>query len=129
MYVDINLQNVHMLSSFITLFQLKLLIFSFFRNWQICNSTLLAHNYNIARSELSSHTSCGSHQRLQHFQRKDKIVKDFKILNEVVSEKTLMKNVYMCYIGVTEGKTENLKKEGKMRIIILVFNYTIYFAS
>ena len=27
-----------------------------------------------------------------------------------------MKNVHMCYIGVTEGKIENLKKEGKMRI-------------
>ena len=26
-----------------------------------------------------------------------------------------MKNVHMCYIGVTEGKIENLKKEGKMR--------------
>ena len=34
----------------------------------------------------------------------------------------------MCYIGVTEGKIENLKKEGKMRIIILIFIYTIHFA-
>ena len=32
-----------------------------------------------------------------------------------------MKNVPMCYIGVTEGKIENLKKEGKMRISILIF--------
>ena len=39
-----------------------------------------------------------------------------------------MKNVYMCYIGVTEGKIENLKKEGKMRISILIFIYTIHFA-
>ena len=52
---------------------------------------------NIARSEQSSHTPGGSHQRLQHFQRKDKIVKDFIILNQVVSEKTWMKNVHMCY--------------------------------
>ena len=29
-----------------------------------------------------------------------------------------MKNVYKCYIGVTEGKNESLKKEGKMRIRI-----------
>ena len=29
-----------------------------------------------------------------------------------------MKNVPMGYIGVTEGKIENLKKEGKMRISI-----------
>ena len=38
-----------------------------------------------------------------------------------------MKNVPMCYIGVTEGKIENLKKEGKMRISILIFIYTIHF--
>ena len=30
-----------------------------------------------------------------------------------------MKNVHMCYIRVTEGKIENLKKEGKMRISTL----------
>ena len=66
---------------------------------------------NIARSEQSSHTPGGSHQRLQHFQRKDKIVKVFIILNQVVSEKTLMKHVHMCYIRVTEGKIENLKKK------------------
>ena len=34
----------------------------------------------------------------------------------------------MLYIGVTEGKIENLKKEGKMRISILIFIYTIHFA-
>ena len=39
-----------------------------------------------------------------------------------------MKNVHMCYLGVTEGKIENLKKEGKKRISILIFIYTIYFA-
>ena len=38
------------------------------------------------------------------------MVKDFIILNQVVSEKTLMKNVHMCYKRVTEGKIENLKK-------------------
>ena len=27
-----------------------------------------------------------------------------------------MKNVHMCYIRVTEGKIEKLKKEGKMNI-------------
>ena len=35
-----------------------------------------------------------------------------------------MKNVHMCYIGVTAGKIENLKKEGKIRISILIFIYT-----
>ena len=34
----------------------------------------------------------------------------------------------MSLIGVTEGKIENLKKEGKMRISILIFIYTIRFA-
>ena len=40
-----------------------------------------------------------------------------------------MENVYMCYIGVTEGNIENLEKEGKMRINILIFIYTIHFAN
>ena len=31
-----------------------------------------------------------------------------------------MKNVHMCYIRVAEGKIENLKKEGKMRISTLM---------
>ena len=39
-----------------------------------------------------------------------------------------MKNVHMCYIRVTEGKIENLKKEGKIRISTLIFIYTIHFA-
>ena len=38
-----------------------------------------------------------------------------------------MKNVHMCNIRVTEGKIENLKKEGKMKISTLVFIYTIHF--
>ena len=33
-----------------------------------------------------------------------------------------MKNVHMCYIRVTEGKIENLKKEGKMRISFHLHN-------
>ena len=39
-----------------------------------------------------------------------------------------MKNVHMCYIRVTEGKIENLKKEDKMRLSTLIFIYTIHFA-
>ena len=39
-----------------------------------------------------------------------------------------MKNVPMCYIGVTEGKIENLKKEGKMGKSNLILIYTILFA-
>ena len=36
-----------------------------------------------------------------------------------------MKNVHMCYIRVTDGKIENLKKEGKMKISTL-FSFTQY---
>ena len=60
---------------------------------------------------------------------KRQIAKDFIILNQVVAEKTFMKKCpYMCYIRVTEGKKENLKKKGKMMISILIFIYTIHFA-
>ena len=52
---------------------------------------------NIARSEQSLHTPGGSHQRLEHIQRKDKIVKDFIILNQIVSKKTLIK-MSICVI-------------------------------
>ena len=50
---------------------------------------------------------------------------NFIILNQVVAEKTLTKNVHMCYIGVTEVKTE---KEGKMSFSIFIFVYTIHLA-
>ena len=53
---------------------------------------------------------------------------NFIILNQVVAEKTLTKNVHMCYIGVTEGKIEIMKKESKMSFSILIFIYTIHFA-
>ena len=36
--------------------------------------------------------------------------------------------VYMYYISEKEGKKENLKKEGKMRISILISFYTVHFA-
>ena len=39
-----------------------------------------------------------------------------------------MKNVQTCYIRVTEGKIENLKKEVKTRVRTLIFIYTIHFA-
>ena len=50
------------------------------------------------------------------------------MLNQVVAEKKLMKNVYICYIGVTEGKLKKLKKEDKKRISILIFIYTLHYA-
>ena len=34
----------------------------------------------------------------------------------------------MYYIRVKEGKIEKLKKEGKMRISILIYIYTVHFA-
>ena len=38
------------------------------------------------------------------------------------------KNGQIYFIGFTEGKIENLKKEGKMRVSILIFIYSIHFA-
>ena len=35
---------------------------------------------------------------------------------------------FVQYIRVTEGKNEKLKKEGKMKISILIFIYTVHFA-
>ena len=49
----------------------------------------------------------------------------FIILNQVVAEKTLIKNVHMCYIEVTEGKIE---EKGKMSFSIFIFIYTIHLA-
>ena len=50
---------------------------------------------------------------------------NFIIINQVVAEKTLTKNVHMCYIGVTVRKIE---KEGKMSFSIFIFIYTIHLA-
>ena len=50
-----------------------------------------------------------------------KVYTKFIVLNQVVAEKFLTKNVHMCNIGVTEGKIE---KEGKMSFSIFIFNYT-----
>ena len=56
-------------------------------------------------------------------------VPNFRILRQVVAEKSLTeKNVHMYFIGVTERKIENLKKESKMRISILISIYTVHLA-
>ena len=47
------------------------------------------------------------------------------MLNQLVAEKILTKNVHMCYIGVTEGKIEN---KGKISFSIFIFIYTIHLA-
>ena len=58
-----------------------------------------------------------------------KLGTDFRILSQVSAEKFLTeKNVHLYFIGVIEGKIEILKKEGKMRIGILIFIYTLHFA-
>ena len=62
---------------------------------------------NIARSKQSSHTPSAeaikgckcNREKIQNFEN----IKDFIFLNQVVADKTLMKNVHMCYTGVTEG--------------------------
>ena len=59
-------------------------------------------------------------------------VPPFRSLTQVVAEKSLTeKNIHMYYfIRVTEGeeKNEKSKKDGKMRISILIVIYTIHFA-
>ena len=51
----------------------------------------------------------------KHFQRKDKIVEDFIILNQVVSEKTLMKNVHMFCLFVLFDSLRPLNNLSVMR--------------
>ena len=48
-----------------------------------------------------------------------------RIFNQVVAERTLTKNVHMCYIGVTEG---NIEKEYKLSFSIFIFIYTMHLA-
>ena len=56
-------------------------------------------------------------------------VPNFRILTQVVAQKSSTeKNVHLYYIREKEGKNENLKKEGKMRISILISVYTVHFA-
>ena len=50
--------------------------------------------------------------------------RNFIILIQVVVEKILTKMSIMCYIGVTEGKSE----KGKMSFSIYIFIYTIHLA-
>ena len=58
-----------------------------------------------------------------------RFVPNFRILTQVVAQKSLTeKNVHLYYIREKEGKNENLKKEGKMRISILISVYTVHFA-
>ena len=52
----------------------------------------------------------------------------FRILSQVVAEKSDRKNVHKYYIRLTEGKNEKIKKEGKMSFSFLFFIYTIHFA-
>ena len=88
-------------------------------------TALVGNELNIARSE-EPHIALVIIRGLPLSEKRQNYesVKDFIILNQVVPEKTLMKNVHMCYIGVIEGKNENLKKkEGKMNISSL-FSFT-----
>ena len=52
---------------------------------------------------------------------------NFRILSQVIPEKSLTENVHMHYIGVRDGK--KIEKEGKINISTLIFFYTIYLAT
>ena len=56
-------------------------------------------------------------------------VPNFKILGQVIPEKTLTENFPLHCIGVKEGKNKKWKKKAKIKIRILIFLYTIYFAT
>ena len=72
---------------------------------------------------------CGCSFVTQYDASLSNIVPNFRILTQVVAEKSLTeKNVHMYYIREKEGKNEKLKKEGKMRIRIYIFIYTVHFA-
>ena len=72
---------------------------------------------------------CGCSFVTQYNSSLSSFVPNFRILTQVVAEKSLTeKNVHMYYIRVKEGKNEKLKKEGKMRISILISIYTVHFA-
>ena len=51
-----------------------------------------------------------------------KMYTKFIILNQVVSAKTLTKNVHMCYIGVTEGKIKKYKMSFSIFVFINIIN-------
>ena len=55
-------------------------------------------------------------------------VPNLRILSQVVAEKSLTEKKCPYEFYRTEGKIENLKKEGEMRISILIFIYTIHMA-
>ena len=72
---------------------------------------------------------CGCSFVTQYNSSLSSFVPNFRILTQVVAEKSMTeKNVYMYYIRVKEGKNEKLKKEGKIRISILISIYTVHFA-
>ena len=55
-------------------------------------------------------------------------VPNFRMLSKVVAEKFLTEKLSICTFIRVAGKIENLKKEGNMRISILIFIDTKYFA-
>ena len=55
-------------------------------------------------------------------------VLNFRIISQVVAEKSLTEKMSICIMRVIEGKNEKLKKKGKIRIKIFIFIYTIQFA-
>ena len=72
---------------------------------------------------------CGCSFVTQYNSSLSSFVPNFRILTQVVAEKSLTeKNVHMYYIREKERKNENLKKEGKMRISIIFSIYTVHFA-
>ena len=88
------------------------------RNWGICDRNLYWRERNMNQiKELIS--NMWLFFVTQYNLSLSSFVPNFRILSQVVAEKSLTeKNVHMYYIGVTERKIKNLKKEGKIRTSI-----------
>ena len=55
-------------------------------------------------------------------------VPNFRILTQVAAEKLTEKSKYILYKSERRKKKEKMKKEGKMRISILISIYRVHFA-
>ena len=69
---------------------------------------------------------CGCYFVTQYNKLLSSFVPNFRILTQVVAEKSLTEKMSICIIQ--ERKKEKLKKEGKMRISILISIYTVHIA-
>ena len=71
---------------------------------------------------------CGCSFVTQYNLSLSSFVPNFRILTQVVAEKSLTEKCLYVLYKSERRKNEKLKKEGKMRISILISIYTVHFA-